>query len=537
MQETGGNAYGEWPAKLAGCGVQRDEGQPALDEIDLLRAVADAAFEAILIHRDGRILATNHRFAALHGYRPEEVVGRDVLDFVAPECREKATHQAALGAREVYRASGLRQDGSTFYAEVRGKPISFSGQPARAVSVLDISPRMEAEEALRATQDELRQTQKLLAVGHLAAGIAHDFNNLLTIINGYNHLIQRQVEPGSEIAEAAGVIQRTSHRAAALTKQLLAFSRRQVPIQKMLSLNQVVCEVDCLLQRVLGEHICLEVVLGQDLHPIRADQTQLDQIILNLAINARDAMPEGGKLRIVTENAVVDECAAAPTGLSPGTPGVRLLVSDEGMGMSEETRLQVFDPFFTTKPRGTGTGLGLVSVLEGVRQNGGFASVESQKGVGTTFSIFFPAIRGEIETPEPDEFTPEGDAETGLILLVEDDDEVRFLARQALVEDGFAIIEARSGLDALRILKSEYLPPLDLLITDVVMPGMCGPELAERLAPRFPGLKVLFITGYPNEELVRHGVNGQPMEILHKPFTPEGFVRTARKVMQGVTAE
>ncbi|MCB2154626.1 response regulator [bacterium] len=532
MLDSTGKAYEEWPQESICTREFGSQGEAALDETELLRAVVDATFEAIVIHRDGKVLAANHRFATMHGYEPEEVIGRCVYDFVANQSRDRVIERVAEDARELFCGVGQRKDGSTFFVEVRGHTINFNGRPARASSIMDISARRDAEEALRETRDELRQTQKMLAVGRLAAGIAHDFNNLLTIINGYNHLIMRRKDVADDVAEAARAIQRTSRRAAALTQQLLTFSRRQVPIQRILDLNQVVYEADRLLERVLGEHIHLEINLGEKLHPIRADHGQLDQVILNLAINARDAMPEGGRLTISTENWEVCECGAAHTGLAIGTPGVRMSISDTGIGMNEETRRRLFEPFFTTKPRGEGTGLGLASAQDIISQNGGFIAVESGEGTGTTFRIFFPAAAGEVPTPEPDDFVPSGEAVTGTILLVEDNDEIRLILRNALIEAGFAVMEARSGREANRILKAEYVPPLDLLITDVIMPGLGGMELADGLLERYPNLKILFMTGYPNEDIQHVLADDRGIEVLQKPFTPEALVSRARALLR-----
>jgi PAS domain S-box-containing protein len=380
-------------------------------------------------------------------------------------------------------------------------------------------------------EEQLRHSQKLDAVGRLAGGVAHDFNNLLTVINGCSALLLRRMGSDDPLRRYPQEIQRASERAASLTQQLLAFSRRQMLEPRVLNLNNSVSAMDSMLQRLIGEHIDLVTVLGADLGLVKADPGQIEQVIMNLAVNARDAMPAGGKLTIETANVELDQAYASRHMAVKSGAYVMLALSDTGQGMDERTQARLFEPFFTTKEKGKGTGLGLSTVYGIIKQSGGTIWVYSELGRGSTFKIYLPRVVDLMEAqplaPAPGrEFA--GGTET--ILLVEDEESVRALARETLEQAGFQVLEARHGADALMV-SGQYQGPIHLLVTDVVMPEMSGRVLADRLAPRRPELKILYISGYTDNAIVHQGVLDPGTAFLPKPFSPDALVRKVREVL------
>jgi len=380
-------------------------------------------------------------------------------------------------------------------------------------------------------KEELRHSQKMEAVGRLAGGVAHDFNNLLTVINGCSALLLRRLGSDDPLRRYPREIQQAAERAASLTQQLLAFSRRQMLEPRVLNLNNSVSAMDSMLRRLIGEDIDLVTILGADLGLVKADPGQIEQVIMNLAVNARDAMPEGGKLTIETANVELDQAyASRHMAVEPGAY-VMLALSDTGHGMDERTQERLFEPFFTTKEKGKGTGLGLSTVYGIIKQSGGTIWVYSELERGTTFKIYFPRVVDIMETPtlasRPRAESLRG---TETILLVEDEESVRALAREALEEAGFQVLEARHGADALAV-SHQYQGPIHLLVTDVVMPEMSGRVLADRLAPRRPALKVLYMSGYTDNAIVHQGIMDQGTSFLPKPFSPDALVRKVREVL------
>ncbi len=427
-------------------------------------------------------------------------------------------------------------------AEVSGRPYvrEFRLRPAGGVTpwvrvhtapLLDDQGRIvghagavEDLTARRYVDEQLRQAQRMEAVGKLAGGVAHDFNNILTAIHGYSELLLERLECPATMRREIEEIRKAAQRAGALTRQLLAFSRRQVLQPKVLDLNALLADLYHMLRRVIGEDIDLQTIPGPALRFVKADPGQIEQVILNLAVNARDAMPHGGRLTVETCN---DDLDAAYAGLHPGVqpgPYVKLAVSDDGSGMDEETRSRLFEPFFTTKA-GQGTGLGLSIVYGVVQQSGGHLRVESQPGVGTTFEIYLPqAEAAAVEEPEPPAAEPAaGGSET--ILLVEDESPVRYVVRTILQRSGYSVLEAGDGGAALH-LSQAHPGPIHLLLTDVVMPGLSGPELFQRLDLQRPGMPVLYMSGYADKT-----VPGD--HFLQKPFTKEALVRKVREVLEG----
>jgi two-component system cell cycle sensor histidine kinase/response regulator CckA len=390
--------------------------------------------------------------------------------------------------------------------------------------------RKLADEDRVRLEEQLRQAQKMEAIGRLAGGIAHDFNNLLTAITGYSELVLDSLGSNLRARKYVEQITKAGWRAATLTRQLLAFSRRQVQQLKVLDLNAVVTNFEAMLHPLIGEDIQLETVLQARLGLVKADPGQIEQIILNLTVNARDAMPEGGKLTVETANVELDEAyARRRVSVRPG-PYVMLAFSDSGSGMDAETQARIFEPFFTTKERGKGTGLGLATVYGIVKQSGGNIWVYSEPGKGTTFKIYLPQVEGVAEGSEP--ALPRSSILRGseTILLVEDEEMVRTLAREILEAHGYTVSEARDSTEALRICHM-HSGSIHLLVTDVVMPGLSGRELAARLGPIHPETKVLYMSGYTDDAVVRHGVLNAGLAFLQKPFSGNAFLRKVREVL------
>jgi PAS domain S-box-containing protein len=401
----------------------------------------------------------------------------------------------------------------------QGEPVRMRG------TIQDITERVQLEA-------QFVQAQKMESVGRLAGGIAHDFNNLLTVITAYSELLIEDLPADNARRADLEQVLDAARKAANLTRQLLAFSRRQVLEPKVVNLNEVVTGIEKMLKRVIGEDVDLVVKRAPALGAVRIDPGQIEQVIMNLAVNARDAMPKGGKLTIETATMELDVgYAMTHPSVAAGTY-VLLAVSDTGVGMDEATKQRIFEPFFTTKEVGKGTGLGLATVYGIVKQSGGHVSVSSELGRGTTLKIYLPCVFAPVEALLPAEAPAEvqGDGET--ILLVEDEAIVRKVARRVLEQRGYAILEADRPNTALSLAAAAAEPP-DLLVTDVIMPELDGPELARRLEARWPGLKVLYLSGYADEAIARHGLLEAGVSFLQKPFTPEALARKVRQVLDG----
>jgi nitrogen-specific signal transduction histidine kinase len=400
-----------------------------------------------------------------------------------------------------------------------------AGQPVEAVgSWLDITERKQLEE-------QFRHAQKMEAVGRLAGGVAHDFNNLLTVINGYGELVLGTLPAGDPTRELIKQIVGAGDRAAGLTRQLLAFSRKAIIEPKILDLKALVTDIDNMLRRVIGEDIQLAIVIDPELGAVKADPGQIDQVILNLAVNARDAMPQGGKLTIELRNLELDETYVLGHPEARPGPHVLLAVSDTGCGMDQATMTRIFEPFFTTKGE-NGTGLGLATVYGIVKQSGGHVAVYSEVGHGTTFRVYLPRLQQRPSSGKSQHgqaMMPRG-SET--VLLVEDEDGVRALSRHVLQVCGYTVLEATDGAEAVRI-AGQHREHIDLLLTDVVMPRMSGREVAERVAGMHAGTKVLFLSGYTDDAVVRHGILEAEVAFLQKPFSPASLAAKVREVLDG----
>jgi len=393
----------------------------------------------------------------------------------------------------------------------------------------DLAERRRSEKALRESERQLRHAQKMEAVGMLAGGIAHDFNNILSVILSYGDMVLSELKPGEPMRDDIEQIRKAGQRAADLTRQLLMFSRQQVIEPKVLDLNDVLADIDKMLQRILGADVDLVTLPGSPLGRVRVDPGSIEQVIMNLVVNARDAMPTGGQLTIETANVDLDEAfVRAHHAVKPG-PHVMLAVSDTGVGMDQATMARIFEPFFTTKERGKGTGLGLSTVFGIVQQSGGSVWVYSEVATGTTFKVYLPCVDAPIDSVRSSE-APTNLRGSETILLVEDDDQVREVALAILRKSGYQVIEARHAGEAL--LHSErHLGKVHLLLTDVVMPQMSGPELAKRLEGSRPEMKVLCMSGYTDDSIVRHGVLEAHLAYLQKPITPDSLTTRVREVL------
>ncbi|MBI4676741.1 MAG: response regulator [Elusimicrobia bacterium] len=388
----------------------------------------------------------------------------------------------------------------------------------------------EARRAARQVSEQFRQSQKLEAVGRLAGGVAHDFNNLLTTIMGNCEFLLEATAAGDPKRKDLEEIRAAGQKAAALTRQLLAFSRKQILQLKVLDLNAVVADSERLLRRLIGEDIALRVAMGKDLPPIKADPGQIEQVVMNLAVNARDAMPRGGKLTIATSNYVVDENhPRVEFDVKPG-PHVMLSVSDTGCGMDETVRPRIFEPFFTTKELGKGTGLGLSTVYGIVKQSAGCVCVQSRPGEGTTFKICFPAASGPAE-PLAKEAAPRSLKGSETILVVEDDEKVRALVKRILSSRGYLVLAAADGDEALRI-SAERRDAIHLVITDVVMPRMSGADLAREIRKSRPMAKVLYLSGYTDDVIAERGILKPGIRLLQKPFDADILCRRVREAIE-----
>ena len=434
----------------------------------------------------------------------------------------------SLEANDPRRVAQLSQDSSEFGALARTIHKFFE---QRDNLVREMDERRATEEALRKSEEELRHSQKMEAVGRLAGGIAHDFNNLLTAIIGYAELISAREPGGSTTRQHADLIRKAGEQAATLTRQLLAFSRKQLLQPKVIDLNQLVVDMERLLRRVIGERFDLQTVPEAELGTVLADPTQIEQVILNLGVNARDAMPRGGKLIIRTSNVHLDKWKAPQISVSLAEGDyVELSVTDTGEGMDEETKSRIFEPFFTTKGPGKGTGLGLATVYGIVRQTGGGISVESEVGVGSTFRIYLPLERSPVEQTRVLQTPVEKTTNFETVLVAEDEEIVRELVCDVLAEQGYNVLCAVDGIEALQKAK-DFDGHIDLLITDVIMPHMNGQELADQLSSERPDVKVLFVSGYSDNDIGDHGVLDARVDLLQKPFTPQTLARRVRDVM------
>jgi PAS domain S-box-containing protein len=496
-------------------------------------ALMESVSQAIVaVNHRGLIEIANNKAEELFGYSREEMIGQ-TLEMLLPE-RLRGAH---AGHREQYfsqphtRPMGIGMDlagrhksGQEFPLEISLNYVKIGGRSLAISFITDISQRLRLE-------GQLRQSQKMEAIGQLAGGVAHDFNNLLTVIQGYSSMSLQGLGPSDPLREPIEEIEKAAFSAGTLTRQLLAFSRRQVVRPRLINLNTAISQVEKMLRRVIGEDVELILETGDDLDEIRADPGLIEQILMNLAVNARDAMPNGGKLILETANLCLDkEYAGAHLAVKTG-PHAMLAVTDTGTGMTEQVRAHIFEPFFTTKPQGQGTGLGLATVYGIVQQMEGSIWVYSEIGKGATFKILFPAAKpgDRAEEQAPQEWA--GARGQGSILLVEDEAGVRKFVRSILEKQGYTVLEAADTEEALRT-AADSAAEFDLLLTDVIMPRLNGPELADRVTALRPGLKVLYMSGYTDRTIrLQSGLEGEA-HFIQKPFTPGALVQKLRELLR-----
>jgi PAS domain S-box-containing protein len=533
--EVVSNVYRVEDEKVIQCNVRDITERRRIEgELRVLERAVRAVSQGILITDafapDHPIIYASPGFERLSGYSAADVMGRNCRLLQGADTDPASLSSLRSAIREGRDCAvdllNYRKDGTTFWNHLALSPVrDAEGHVVNFVGVqTDVTER-------RLLESQFRQAQKMEAVGRLAGGVAHDFNNLLSVILSYGDMLLADMKPGEPMRDDIEEIHKAGKRATDLTRQLLMFSRQQVLAPKVLDLNDVLTSMDKMLQRILGADVDLVSLPTQPLGRVRADPSGIEQVIMNLVVNARDAMPTGGKLTMETANVVLDQAyAAAHLGVKPG-PHVMLAVTDTGIGIDQATLARIFEPFFTTKVSGKGTGLGLSTVFGVVQQSGGSVWVYSEVGRGTTFKVYLPRVDAAVEqvgvTVPP---TTLRGSET--ILLVEDDDQVRVVARGILRRSGYHVIEARNAGEAL--LHSEQNPTtIHLLLSDVVMPQMSGPELAKRLTSVRPHMKVLCMSGYTDDSIVRHGVLEAHIAYLQKPITPETLTTRVREVLDG----
>jgi PAS domain S-box-containing protein len=478
----------------------------------------------VLDSRSHGFLAVNRAAANLYGYSEEEFQGLSLSSMQSEEESRRFFSEMSTEAHPTPGAWRHRtKSGRMLDVEIALHPIQYGGHKARLAVVMDVTGRRQLE-------DQLRQAQKMEAVGMLAGGVAHDFNNLLTIITGYSQLVLNNLRADDANRSSVEQIMKAGERAAALTQQLLAFSRRQVLQPKVLEINRLVGSLAAMLRRLIGEDVELRLVLRPDAGRVHADPGQVEQVLMNLVVNARDAMPEGGVLTVETANVELDGSYGSLLLEAKSGPYIMLAVNDNGAGMDEATRARLFEPFFTTKGAGKGTGLGLSTVFGIVKQCRGSLQVSSEVGRGTSVKVFLPRIDQPVALDaEAHRKVVVRGHET--VLLVEDDDMVRNLVRETLQREGYTVLDANGPVEAHRAANA-FRGTIHLLVTDVVLPKINGRELAGQLLRSRPSLKTLYMSGYTDSAIASSGVSQKEVAFLQKPFTPGGLVEKVREVLE-----
>jgi PAS domain S-box-containing protein len=489
----------------------------------LYRTLIETSGEGVcLLDKDGRISFCNERLAAMLEYPAQELQGRPFRDLLPEQERARLDQTLREPSREISDTYDCRlqtRSGENVFALISATPM-FSGEGdyrGSLAMILDISDRKRLE-------DELRHSQKLDALGRFAGGIAHDFNNLLGIAIGYGSLLQKQLPPDNSSGHAVGEILVACERGSLLVRQLLAFSRKQSAAAELVDVSDGIRHFGQILPRIVGEDITVEILCENSEGVIRIGAGQIEQILMNLAANARDAMPAGGKLTIATKTVVLDDGVAGVQGVPPGN-FIAIQVSDTGAGMTPEVKSHIFEPFFTTKPQGAGTGLGLSTVYGIVRQNGGSIACDSQEDAGTIFTIYLPLISALAQPMERANEAPRVLAGSETVLMVEDEPALRELLKIVLSSHGYEVLEAANGAEAIQIVAS-FAKPIDLLLTDVVMPEMSGLVLADQALRARPGMRIAFMSGYTElpGELSREAY------LIEKPVTPNTLLMHLRKI-------
>jgi PAS domain S-box-containing protein len=504
-----------------------------------LRSIVDSAVDGIItIDADGLVTSFNPAAARMFGYEADEVLGRNV-NMLMPEPYHSEhdgylDHHLRTGEQRIIgigrEVEGRRKDATTFPMHLSVGAFEVDGHRMFTGIAHDISVQREAEAAHAKVAAQLGQAQRLESLGQLAGGIAHDFNNILAAMGMYAEMALDAAEPGSQLRLDIEQIAAATEQGRGLTRQLLAFGRRDVFDLAVINVNDVVGSVEELLRRTLGEQVLLETSLQHQLAAVRADRSQLEQVLVNLAVNARDAMPDGGRLLIETSNTEIDSAFAYATPDTILGPCVRISVSDDGEGMSDEVRERAFEPFFTTKPQGSGTGLGLATVYGIVAQTGGTIAIYSEPGIGTVVTVFLPAVDLDVDVPtdDADGERPRGDGET--ILVVEDAEGIRALLDRVLSAHGYTVLLADNGAAGLEVARN-HSGTISLLLTDVVMPEMSGPALAAALRDGHPELRIVFMSGYTQGIIGAQGVE-EGATLLEKPFNRQQLLEAVDGVVR-----
>ncbi|MEN3974708.1 PAS domain S-box protein [Emcibacter sp. SYSU 3D8] len=504
--------------------ARRDAERGVLEAETKFRNLVEGSLQGVLIHRDTRIVYVNQSAARIYGSTPEKMIGRTVLDYCSPEDLRRGEESILKPISPAWKLRGRREDGSTVWVEVNARAVDWEGTPARQVTIVDVSEKQRAEEALL-------HAQKLESLGQLTGGIAHDFNNLLGVISGNLELLREQMEPRGDHASYIEASLRSVRRGAELSKRLLAFARKQSLKPELTNLNDLVESMTTILQRTLGETINVEPKLAAEPWPTLIDPGQMENVLLNLALNARDAMPHGGRLLLETANLSLDQDLVKTPTVIPAGDYLKLTVRDTGMGMTPEVLAKAFEPFFTTKDVGVGSGLGLAMIYGFVQQSSGHVYIDSAPGAGTTIHLYLPRSTQSLpsrDTRKPKSANAPGNNE--IVLIVEDDSDLRDLAVLLLGRMGYRTHEAADGEMALALL--EKLPHIDLLFTDLVLPhGMSGAEIAKAARKRFPGLKVLFTSGYGEGATFENVLPDTKVELISKPYRREALAKRLQEVL------
>ena len=519
--------------------LERARGQESVhvSEMRFRSAFYGAVTGMALSSIDGRFLRVNRSLCDMLGYTVAELLGKTFQTIVHPD-----DLQASLRLFETLMCNGrpaqleqrfLHKRGGTVWTywsvsllrDQQGGPLHFLSQ------IHDLTEHKRTEDALRQSEELLHKAQKMEAIGRLAGGVAHDFNNILTVISGYATMLSKRLENNPGLRREADEIQSSAERAATLTRQLLALSRKQLLNPKVLDLNAIVAGIEKMLRRLIGEDVELRIQLDETVGPVKVDPGQIEQVIMNLAINARDAMPSGGKLTIQTASVAQERPAQLSEGGIPSGHYTAIIVTDTGTGMNEDVKSHLFEPFFTTKGRDKGTGLGLATCHGIIKQSNGYIHVYTEPGHGTSFKIYLPVVSGDAE--EFQRAVPVGVIQPGTetVLLVEDEDPVREFTVRLLREAGYAVLEARNGVDALRLLQEQANRKIDIMVTDVIMPQMGGKELADQLKQLRPATRILFVSGYTGDALDNSGVLQTGAAFLEKPFSAARLTQKIREVM------
>jgi PAS domain S-box-containing protein len=516
--------------------TERKKAEEALRESEnRYRTAIECCNDGVAISQGWKNLFVNQRYAEIFGYsNPNEIVAKPFSLFVHPDDlkRVEEISQNTQGNESVpvrYEIRGIRKDGESVGLEITAVETTYQGQAITLSYLRDVTERRRTEMEKERLEEQVRQSQKMEAVGVLAGGVAHDFNNLLSVINGYTELLLQEADQNDSRRSDLEEIKQAGERAASLTSQLLAFSRKQILCPSMLNLDDVISEMSKMLRRLIGEDIELVCATHSAPELVYADEGQIQQIIMNLIVNARDAMPQGGKLTIETANIDLDDSCICEHVIPPGNYTM-VAISDNGIGMDAKTRSRIFEPFFTTKEPGKGSGMGLSTVYGIVKQSNGYVFAYSESGKGTTFKIYLPRVQRKDNMLSVNTNATQNLGGTETVLLVEDETSVRTLTARILREQGYTVLEASSSREALREAR-EYDGEIHLILTDVVMPEMSGKILASQIEAERPGIKSLFVSGYTDDAIVRHGILESNVVFLQKPFTVSMLTSKVRETI------